>query len=142
MDRSGHTRSIRQLAALLSALGLSLRYIVEIFEDFGIDLSYSTVWREGQELNSRLNKRKITNYLHNFTIDKEYIHNVSSKFGVVVALDLGGDKYTILGTLNECNPSSVLSWLKPLVKESGIKASQLSTGTLDYMHHPPHPITT
>jgi transposase-like protein len=137
IDRSCQTHSIRQLASLLYQLGLSYRNIAEIFKDFDIDLSYSTVWREGQVLSSQLERKKITETQERFVIEKNYIHNVSSKFGVVVALDLGSDDYTILGTLNEYNPASVLSWLRPLIKDTGIKASILGTSTLDIMQVSP-----
>lgn len=135
IDRAGHTRSIRHLAGLLSALGMSNRAIAEIFEGFGVDLSHSTVWREGQVISEKLGNKKISNASEQFTIDKAYIHKISSKFGVVLALDFGGDQYMILGTLNERSPSSVLAWLRPHLQEAGIKAVQLGTGILDSLYY-------
>jgi transposase-like protein len=133
IDRSCQTHSIRQLASLLYKLGLSYRNIAEIFKEYGMDLSHSTIWREDQELSSQVEPENTTDTRNRFTIDKNYIHNVSSKFGVVVALDLGTEKYTILGTLNEYNPTSVLSWLRTLIEGTGIKATLLGTSTLDLM---------
>ncbi len=131
VDRSDYTSGVRKLAALIWALGLSYRDIINIFDDIGIKLSRSTVWREGQELVTRLNGRKLHNHIQRFRIDKNYIHKVSSKFGVVVAVDFGVGKYTILGTLNEHNPLSVKSWLQPLIQDTNIKVLELGTGKLD-----------
>jgi DNA-directed RNA polymerase subunit RPC12/RpoP len=135
IDRAGHTRAVRQLAGLLSALGLSYRAIAEIFDGFGVDLSHSTVWREGLAITQQLGIQNISKPKNRITIDKTYIHNVSSKFGVVIALDTGDDQYMILGTLNERNPSSVLAWLRPMVQDAGIKTQQLETDVLDFIYH-------
>jgi DNA-directed RNA polymerase subunit RPC12/RpoP len=131
VDRSDYTLGIRKLAALIWALGLSYRDITKVFEDLGIKLSRSTVWREGQELVSQLDGRKLHNHIQRFRIDKNYIHKVSSKFGIVVAVDFGDGKYTILGTLNEHNPQSVMTWLQPLIQDININVLQLGTGKLD-----------
>jgi DNA-directed RNA polymerase subunit RPC12/RpoP len=131
MDRSDYTLGIRKLAALIWALGLSYRDIIKVFEDLGINLSRSTIWREGQELVALLDGKKLQNHIQRFRIDKNYIHRVSSKFGIVVAVDFGVGKYTILGTLNEHNPTEVISWLQPLTEDVNIKILQLGTGKLD-----------
>jgi len=135
IDRACHTHSIRQLAGLLSVLGLSYRTVADIFKEVGFDLSPSTVWRESQALIGKINTQQmITTCDQFFTIDINYIQNVSQKFGVVLALGLGNDRYIILGTLNERNPFSVISWLQPLLGDSGIRVSNLETGTLQFMH--------
>jgi DNA-directed RNA polymerase subunit RPC12/RpoP len=131
VDRSDYSCGIRKLAALIWALGLSYRDIISIFEDIGIQLSRSTVWSEGQELVTRLNGRKLHNHIQRFRIDKNHIHTVSSKSGVVVAVDFGLGKYTILGTLDEHNPLSVKSWLQPLIQDTNIRVLELGTGKLD-----------
>ena len=134
VDRSDYTLGIRKLAALIWALGLSYRDIIKVFEDLGINLSRSTVWREGQELVARLDGKKLQNHIQRFRIDKNYIHRVSSKFGIVVAVDFGVGKYTILGTLNEHNPTAVITWLQPLIEDANIKIMQLGTGKLELFH--------
>ena len=131
VDRSVHTRGIRKLAAVLSAIGLSCRNITDIFQDYGINLSHSTIWREGKELENKLKGMKKMNYFHRFITDKDDVYNLNSKFGVIIALDFGGEDYTVLGALNENNPSSVLSWLRPMVKDAGIKAFTLDTNELE-----------
>jgi transposase-like protein len=138
MDRSDYTLGVRKLAALIWALGLSYRDIVKVFEDLGIQLSRSTIWREGQELVTKLEGRRLQNHVQRFKIDKNYIHRISPKFGIVVAVDFGIKKYTILGTLNEHNPNTVIDWLQPLIEDTNIQIMQLGTGKLDLFHTKDH----
>ena len=134
IDRSNHARGIRRLAALLWALGLSYREIIRILEKNQINLSRSTIWREGQEVTAQLSGRKINKLRQEYRIDKTYIHKVSNNFGLVLAVDLCDGEYIILGTLNEHNPSHVTSWLKPLVQGTNIEIAQFGTDTLNFMH--------
>ena len=134
IDRSDYSRGTRQLAALIWALGLSYRDIICLFENYGISLSRSTVWREGQTLAARLGGKKLENFTQRYTIDKNYVHKVSSTFGVVVAVDVGKGQYTILGTLNEHNPHTVRSWFMPLIEDADVEIIQLGTGKLDLLY--------
>jgi len=131
IDRSDYTPGIRKLAALLWTFGLSYRNVIKIFGRIGIPLSRSTVWREGQELASQLNQKKLPSQTQRFTLDQNYIHRISSKFGVVVAIDLGDGKRTIIGTLNEHNPAIVTSWLQPIIKDVNLDMVQLGSNKLD-----------
>jgi DNA-directed RNA polymerase subunit RPC12/RpoP len=134
IDRSDHGRGIRRLAAVLWALGFSYREIIGIFDKKEINLSRSTVWREGQEINSKLSGRRINKFRQKYLIDKTYIHKVSNKFGLVLAIDLSNDEYIILGTLNEHNPAFVTSWLRPLVRGTNIEIAQFGTDSLDHIY--------
>lgn len=131
VDRSDYPQSTRQLAALIWALGYSYRDVVNLFNELGVNLSRSTVWREGQAFASRLEGMEFQSQRGMFTIDQQYIHRISSNFGVVVAIDLGNQRYGILGTLNEHNPRSVQAWLKPLVKDTDVQIINLGTDKLD-----------
>lgn len=133
IDRSNYSLGTKQLAALIWALGYSYRDIVDLFRKYEITLSRSTVWREGQALAAKLQGRKIYNYRKTYTIDQNYVHQVSSNLGVVVAVDIGDGQYEILGTLDEDNPHSVQSWLKPLIQNAEIEILQLGTGKLDLL---------
>jgi transposase-like protein len=137
VDRASHARRIRRLAALLWALGLSYREITELLKKYEITLSISTIWRESQEVSAQLAEKKIKRLRKEFRIDKNYIHKVSNRFGVVLAIDLCDGEYTIIGTLNERNPATVLSWLRPLAEDTQIRICQFSTDTLDSVHVPP-----
>ena len=131
VDQCVHARGVRRLAALLAALGMSYRQITEIFKDYGINLSHTTVWREGKAIEDQLPGQKIY-YFQRFTTKKDNVFQLYSMLGVVVALDLGGDDYVVIGVLNEQNPASVISWLQPVVKATEIKATWLNTGPFVY----------
>ena len=95
-----------------------------------------SAWQGRRILSRRPGEDDRFDTIQRYEIDKEYIHKLSNKFGVVVALDLGHGKYTILGTLNEHNPISVKSWLGSLVADEGIDIVTLGTQALDYYHAP------
>jgi DNA-directed RNA polymerase subunit RPC12/RpoP len=131
LDRSYYTQGIRKLAALICMLGLTYREVTRVFEDRGYKLSRTTVWREGQQMVSQINGEKFKTSIQPFIVDQTYIHNISTKFGVVLAIDFGDGIYTILGTLNESDPIHVTSWLKPLIGDINLKVIQMGTGSLD-----------
>jgi transposase-like protein len=133
IDRSKHVRGIRRLAALLWALGLSYREIINILKKNEITLSRTSVWRESQEISSGLGGKRINQLRSGYRIDKTYIHRVSNNFGIVLAVDLCEDEYIIVGTLNESNPAYVKSWLRPLVQDTNIKIRQYGTDRLDHI---------
>lgn len=134
IDRGSHARGIRRLAALLWALGLSYREIMGLLQKYEITLSISTIWRESQEVTAQLAGKKIKKLRKEFRIDKTYIHRVSNQFGLVLAVDLCDGDYIIIGTLNEHNPTSVLSWLRPLAQDTQIRIGQFGTDTLDSVY--------
>lgn len=130
VGRASQTQRIRYLAALTWAMGLSFRDVAEFFTRRGIDLSHSTVWRDGQELMARMNEQKDLSALRKYSIDPIFLKDVSPKFGIVIAIDLGDGKPEIVGTIDEFNPRSVNSWLEPFVKDIGIEVLNLGTGYL------------
>ena len=136
IDRASHTRAIRRLAALLWALGLSYREIIGILSKYEITLSLTTIWRESQELTTQLADKKVKKLRREFRVDKNYIHKVSHHFGLVLAVDLCDSEYMIIGTLNEHNPATVISWLQPMAQDVQIEVAQVSTGTLNHIRLP------
>jgi DNA-directed RNA polymerase subunit RPC12/RpoP len=134
IDRSDYSLGTRQIAALIWSFGYSYRDIVGLFKEYEITLSRSVVWREGQALAAKLQGMELSHYRRVFTIDKKYIPRVSSKFGVVVAVEVGSGRYAILGTLNEHNPRTVRSWLAPLVQDAEVKVIELQTSKLDLLY--------
>jgi transposase-like protein len=144
VDRSGFTCSIRYLAVILSAMGLSSRKIKDIFNKFGITLSHMTIWREGQELAKNYDNSIKLNLSTEAHIEKETILNAKSYHNIVLAIDFGDGKYMLLGTLNESNPSTALSLLRPMLTDTGIKAIAIDKSHLDlrklqplkYLTHP------
>lgn len=133
VDRSGNTRRIRRLAAALFALGISSREIEKLFKSVGIHLSHSTIWRQGRELVGRLESDDSTTWQRVYTIDSYFIPRVSNRFGVVLGVDFGQDRFCILGTLDEFDPRKVKSWIQPLVGDIEVEISTVGTGMLYQM---------
>lgn len=127
IGRSKQTQRIRNLAALACALGLSSRDVVSVFRDLGVSLSRATVWRESQRLVEVLNAGGNKQTRARFSIDRRYLPNISSRLGVVIAINLGNGKSVILGTVDEYNPRVVKSWLESLVQDAKIDVSILET---------------
>jgi transposase len=133
VDRSEQTQRIKQLAALAWAMGLSVRDVVEVMDDLGVNLSRMTVWREGRALAERFDKQGKTGSLKRYSIDPIYIHKISTRLGVVVAIDLGDGRSVVLGTLNEHNPKIVRDWLEGLVADLEIDVSIMETSRLNQL---------
>ncbi len=131
LDRSDQSRRIRQIAGLVWAMGMSTREVVGTFKDLGILVSRSTVWREGKQLAGLMDGQDGSKALKKYAVDRTYIHRVSTKLGVVVALTVEGGKSSVLGTLDEYNPRVVKSWLESLIQDIDVQVSVLGTGTLD-----------
>lgn len=134
IGRSDYSQGTRQLAALIWAMGYSYRDISTLFMDYEITLSRSMIGREGKALAERLHGLILSQYRKVYSIDKVYIHRVSSKLGVVVAVELKSGRFAILGTLNEHDPRKVRSWLSPLVRDAEVDVIQMHTGILDQIH--------
>ena len=136
ISRAIQSLRLRQLAALAWAIGLSSREVSEAFEKLGVSLSRMTVWREGQVLAEYLKKNNLAEAMRKYNISVEYIHGVSTKLGVVVAVDMGEEKRVALGTLDEYNPRQVQAWLEGLVQESGVQISLVRTDYLNPAYAP------
>lgn len=127
IPRSGQSNRIKQLAAIAWAIGMSLREVVAIFEEFGIELSHTTVWREGQKFVKLIESQASQKPLQRYAIDRNFVPKISNRFGVVLAADFGRSKPLVLGTINEHDPRLVKKWLEPLLKDSNIEINILGT---------------
>jgi hypothetical protein len=115
MDRSPLSHRVRRLAAIAWALGMSSRDVVAYFDQFGIHLSHATVCRDGQILIAKQSGREDGDSAKRFNLDSHFIPRVSSRLGVVIAIEIGAGRVSVLGTVDEYNPRKVISWLRSLV---------------------------
>ncbi len=136
VDRSTQSQRMRKLAALAYVIGLSSRDVVSIFKQLGVELSRMTVWREGREFARTLQDQDNPSNARKYSLDREYLHGVSSRLGVVVVLDAGQDKRAVLGTLDEFNPRQVKKWLETLTNDFDFRVTIVSTDILS----PPAPL--
>ena len=95
---------------------MSSRDVAAYFDQFGIHLSHATIWRDGQKLIAYQRGREDEGSTNRFNLDSHFIPRVSSRLGVVIAMDLGAGRVSVLGTVDEYNPRKVISWLKDLVE--------------------------
>jgi hypothetical protein len=116
IERSNFSLRVHRLAAIAWALGMSSRDVVEYFSKFGILLSHTTVWRDGQKLIAEQSGREGGDSVKRFNLDSHFIPRVSSRLGVVIALDMGPGRVSVLGTVDEYNPRKVIAWLRSLVE--------------------------
>jgi len=136
VDRSIQSQRMRKMAALAYVIGLSSRDVVAIFKKLGFELSRMTVWREGRDFAKSLQNKATESNARKYSLDREYLHGISPRFGVVVVLDAGGNKRVVLGTLDEYNPRQVKKWLDAITSDFDFKVSIVSTDILS----PPSPL--
>ena len=129
LDRAGQTLRARRLGAAGWVLGLSYREVAAILKAHGVEVSHTTIWREGQALLRQFGGQ--AGPLVRYTIDREFVRQSSPRLGVVVAVDFGDGRPQVLGTINSGAARDVIAWLKTLVRDSGIEAKLLQTNTLD-----------
>lgn len=115
LDRSHISPRVRRLAAIAWALGMSSRDVSIFFSRFGIQLSHTTIWRDGHNLIATQGKYEESGSVRRFNLDSRFLPGISNRLGVVIAIDLGAGKLSVLGTVDEYNPRNVISQLKILV---------------------------
>jgi transposase-like protein len=131
VDQASQSLRIRNLAALIYALGMSSREVAEIFQSQGIQLSHMTVWREGNELVKQMRENNREYILQRYSLDRQYLPRVSQRLGVVVAIDLGLGKRNVIGTIDEDNPRVVKSYLETLIADKAIAVRILDTNLFE-----------
>lgn len=131
LDQNKQTSCLRHLAGLARALGLSSREVADFIQNLGLDLSHVTIWRYSQEILSSGCGREIDHPAKKYSLDKDFMRYVSPKLGVVILLDLGDQRYEVLGTVDEINPREVKAWLEPWLRGTDIQVSCLDTGILN-----------
>ncbi len=120
VDRSERTLRLRQLAALTWALGLSLEEVVTVFDSFGMKLSRTTIWRDGQAMVARLPEGRRSKLVQ--VLDRDTGETwVDARGGsVVIVLELKSGKKVLLEMLDEDDPKSVHTWLEPIALDLGL----------------------
>lgn len=130
IDKTRLSQRIRKIAGIGWALGLSARDVVEILKDFGVEISYMTVWREGNDL-VKLNQDAFgPNKPGRYSIDKLFLMNKGRGIGTSIMVDLGNGKINVLGRMDEVDYRKVLAWLKTVVANLDIQVSVIGTDNL------------
>ncbi len=112
---------MRKLAALLWALGLSLRKAQIVLSALGMRLSHMSVWRDMQEQATLLAKRR-RKPVRMLGVDGVYPSLRGKKRPILVAADPGDGKPLAMGEVDESDPGAVKRFPAPLVAELGVEA--------------------
>lgn len=121
VDRSERTLRLRRLAALTWALGLSLEEVVDVFESFGMKLSRTTIWRDGQDMVSRLPQGRRSRLVKVLSTAGQSSWVKDHRGGVVIVLELKRRKKVLLEMLDEPDIHRVHEWLDPIAIELGLE---------------------
>ncbi len=121
VDRSERTTRLRRLAALAWALGLSLEEVVTVFDTFGMSLSRTTIWRDGQEVIDHLPGGRRSRHVQLLSAGGKNTWVEHHQGGVVIVLELKRKKKVLLEMLDEEDPKVVQTWLEPIAKDMGLE---------------------
>lgn len=108
-----------QLAALMWALGLSLRQATMILAAFGVTLQRMSIWRDAQVIAARLGACRRGQIVPCIGVDGTWVSLKGRKQGLVVAVDMGNGLPLALGVVEEKEPQAVAEWLNDLVQAVG-----------------------
>ncbi len=116
-------------------MDLSVRDVVDVFEELGVSLNRMIVWREGQKLVHELNSLKFLDPNQRYSIDKSGGILNRKDGSVLLVLSLNNGENAILGALNTRDPNAVVSWLRPILNEINVEISKLGTNEFLYQAH-------
>jgi transposase len=121
VDRAGRSLRLRQLAALAWALGLTLEEVVSLFDSFGMNLSRTTVWRDGQEIVDQLPEGRRSRLVQVIDQDGSKTWVEDHKSGVVIVLELKRRKRVLLEMMDQHSSQDVRLWLEPIARDLGLE---------------------
>jgi hypothetical protein len=117
--KKNYLETVQAVAGMIWNLGFSLREIEIFFQQLGLRMSRSSIWRYGKRMSLKVDDLYRQDLLTE--IDPFYIKGVSETLGVVVGLDLSDGRRVVLGTLPECNPRIVKCYLEDLLVNADVE---------------------
>lgn len=121
VDRSDRSMRLRRLAALAWALGLSLEEVVSLFEAFGMNLSRTSIWRDGQEMVAYLPGGKRARLVQVLSATGDHAWIDDHQGGVVIVLELKRRKKVLLEMVDGEEAHAVREWLTPIAEDLGLE---------------------
>ena len=115
------TERLVALAALMWALGLSLRGVSAVLQAFGISLGRTTVARDGKAMGKRARLRLLGKRVRVLGVDGAWLRVGGKTQGVMVAVDLGEERPVSIAMIEESDSREVQSWLSELFNELGVE---------------------
>lgn len=123
VDRADRSMRLRRLAALAWALGLSLEEVIDVFDSFGLNLSRTTIWRDGQEMVAQLPDGRRSRLVQVLCTHGQNTWIEEHQGGVVLVLELKHRKKILLEMLDEDDPAFVEEWLSPIAQDLGLEVN-------------------
>jgi transposase-like protein len=120
VDQAQQTQRLRMFVALTWMLGLSYRGLAGVFDEFGVEVSRMTAWRDVQERAEQLRKQRKWKPVRVLGLDGAYVRGWGEQQKVLIAVDLGLGQPVSIGYVDEHDPQAVKRWLEPLVKQLGV----------------------
>ena len=130
VDKTHLTQRVRKIAGISWALGLSARDVVAVLAECGIELSYMTVWRDGNDIVTRFKDSFGPKQPGRYSIDKLFLKNHGRGIGTSIMVELGNGKTIVLGRMDVVDYRKVLAWLEPILKDLDIQVSIIGTDVL------------
>lgn len=121
VDRAERSTRMRQLAALAWAMGLSLEAVVGVFTNFGVNLSRTTIWRDGQEMASHLPGGRRTRFVKVLDNAQKGVWLDEHQGGVVIVLELKRSSKVLLEMVGDYTQEEVEDWLEPIADNLGLE---------------------
>ena len=150
--RSGRSNRLRTLAAFTWALGLSLDSVVDVFQKLGLEMSRTTIWRDGKTMidQNRFidHDRMVTVLGVEKRIPKTYeaylypqqFSSFSQKISAeikpsflqaeeITLILLVGQIYVSIGVVDINGPRAAREWLQTLAQEFGMEINTTTKST-------------
>lgn len=121
VDSADQTERLRVAAAMLWALGLSLRSATAMLGVFGVRLCHQTVWRDAIVFAAELGRRRPRGLVPVLGVDGTGARIKGQSRGLVVALDMGSGDPIAVAHLDEQDAEAVTDWLAPLIEQFGVE---------------------
>jgi len=112
---------LKQLAALMWALGLSLRGVTAVLGAFGVALCHMSVWRDVRLLAEAIRQEMAKRRVKVLGVDGVYGKVRGKGQGVVIAVDMGTGRSVAVAQIDEHDTDAVMVWLGALAKQLGVE---------------------
>ena len=117
VSRSHQTGRMVRLAALMWALGLSLRGVEAVLGAFGVDLGRSTIARDGKAIGEQVRGELGQRQVRVLGVDGAWLPVAGKKQGIMVAVDMGSGVPVRIAAIDENDVLKVKTWLQEVVRE-------------------------
>lgn len=121
VTRRWRSERVVRLCGLLWGLGVSVRGIVVLLEQFGIRAGRMTVWRDIRAVGEQVKQAAAGGKVRVLGVDGFRVRVRGQGRGMVVALDMGEGLPVVMLEVDETDPQAMQEALAPLVKALGVE---------------------